>query len=345
MDWTVTELPHLSGCTVEWAEEGSYILSRRNVLLHSTDLNGPFSQIAVIDASVIRAIASRMRLFQRLLRFMATNVVPVGDREYFVTFDKSIGIVRDGRYITLNGLARPCRVLRSACAIDRNGDIYFGEYLANEDRGPMNIYRYKPGNEIVETAFTFSANTIRHIHGVYFDSFTDSLICLTGDAEAECKMLRSYDGFRSMEPIGEGDESWRAVSLLFTNTGIIYGTDAEYRSNEIFEIDRASGRRRSIGNVSGTVFYSKKLGSDLFFATTAENAPSQEENVAAIYHINDERQCREVARFSKDRWHKTLFMLGTIHFPYENKFENKLFFSVVAAKGDNKTFCLSRQEA
>jgi len=343
MKWSVRELPNLKGYTIEWAEAGNYILSRRNVLFHSDNLEPPFSQFAVIDAPSLKSFASHVRLGQRLLRFMVTNAVEIGDREYFVTFDRSVGVVRRGRYFPLNGLARPCRVLRSACAIDQRGDIYFGEYLANEDRGPMRIYRYASGSDAVETVLTFPENSIRHIHGIYFDRYTSSLVCLTGDRKSECKMLRSVDGFNSVETIGEGDETWRAVSMLFTDSSMMYGTDAEYRSNKIFEIDRLTNNRQPIGNVTGTVFYSKQVGTDLFFATTAENAPSQDENVAAIYHIDDTRQCREIARFAKDRWHKALFMLGTIHFPYANEFHDKLYFSVVATESDNRTFCISRQ--
>ena len=72
--------------------------------------------------------------------FHGDKCVPLDNGEIFVTFDKSVGVIRNGRYRELEGLARPCRVLRSACAIDGNGEIYFGEYLANNERGPMRVY-------------------------------------------------------------------------------------------------------------------------------------------------------------------------------------------------------------
>lgn len=338
MNWKVEPVPELRGYTVEWAEDGNFYLSRRNVLYHSQNLKPPFWQITVIDAPFWRQAASNFRLAQRLLRFMVTNLIPLANDDIFVTFDKSVGIVRNGEYRPINGLVRPCRVLRSACAADKSGDIYFGEYLANNERGPMRIYRYTPGSETLQIVYTFPRNSIKHIHGLYTDEFTDSIFCLTGDDDKECKILRFRDGFQTSEVVGEGDETWRAVSILFDKNSLFYGMDAEFRSNHIYQIDRKTSDRKILGEVNGTVFYSKQLGEDLFFTTTAENAPSQIENVAALWRVTSTGECKILAKFEKDRWHKTLFMFGTIHFPSVNKLNNELYFHLVGVNEDNQTY-------
>jgi hypothetical protein len=373
MKWNVSEIPKLKGYCIEWAEQGNYILSKRNRLYHAESLGGPLTFIAEIDAPLYKKFASRFRLGQRLLRFMVTNVIPLRDGGIFVSFDKSVGIVRDGVYRALAGLVRPCRILRSAVAMDANGDLYFGEYLANDERGEIRIYRLRSGADSLEVAYTFPAGEIKHIHGIYFDRITSELYCLTGDAPSECRILKTKDGFRSIETVGSGDESWRAVSMLFEEDAIYYGTDAEFRSNNIYRFERSTGERTDLGSVSGTVFYSKRFGGNLFFATTAENAPSQEENVAAIYVVDPSRvgddnktvagdsvgsdsvagdtvagegvafsKPVEIARFPKDIWHPTLFMFGTIHFPTENLDTDRLYFHIVGAKGDAISFEVQR---
>ncbi|MEO8574208.1 MAG: hypothetical protein ABI481_09590 [Pyrinomonadaceae bacterium] len=342
MTWTVEPVPELHGYTVEWAEVGNYFLSRSNVLYRSRDMNLPFEKVATINAPGWKQLVSNIRPLQRLLRFMVTNVIPLNNGDLFVTFDKSVGIVRNGRFHHLEGLARPCRVLRSACAVDGNGDIYFGEYLANDERGPMRIYKYTPGSNELEVPYFFPAETVKHIHGIYFDKFTDSLVCLTGDDESECQMMRTTDGFKTVNSIGQGDETWRAVSMLFGQDAMFYGMDAEFRSNHIYKLERATNERTSLGEVNGTVFYSKQMGDDLFFATTAENAPSQTENVAAVWHVAPDGTCSEIAKFKKDFWHPTLFMFGTIHFPSANKLQDHLYFSLVGVEEDNQTFRLCR---
>jgi len=342
MNWTIEPVPDLRGYAVEWAEAGNFYLSRRNRLFHSTTLKPPFKQIAAIDAPVWKTAASNFRLAQRVLRFMVTNVVPLANGDLFVTFDKSIGIVRNGKYQPLKGMDRPFRVLRFGCAVDKNGDLFFGEYIPNTERGEMRIFRYTPGADSLEIAHTFPPKSIRHIHGLYFDSFTDSIFCLTGDDDKECCFWQSFDGFETTKIVGEGDETWRAVSVLFDEESFFYGMDAEYRTNHIYKVERGSMERKSLGEVSGTVFYSKRIGEDLFFTTTAENAPSQTENVAALWHVDAPGNLKNLISFKKDRWHPSLFMFGTIHFPYVNKLDDELYFQLVGVEEDNRTFRVKR---
>lgn len=336
--WVVEEVPELKGYTIEWAEPQNFYLSRRNRLFHSTTLKPPFQHIATINAPLWKEVASNFRLAQRLLRFMVTNIIPLKNGDLFVTFDKTVGVIREGKFYHLKSLVRPCRVLRFGCAVDDKGDVYFGEYLANTERGEMHIYKYKIADEAIKIVHTFQPNSIRHIHGLYFDKFTNSIFCLTGDAEKECKILQTFDGFQTMKIVGEGDETWRAVSVLFTSDAFYYGMDAEFRNNHIFRFDRQSAERESLAEVNGTVFYSKQLGDDLFFTTTAENAPSQTENIAALWHIGNDKTCEKMASFKKDVFHPSVFMFGTIHFPFVNRLENELYFHLVAVKKDNRTF-------
>ena len=82
----------------------------------------------------------------------------------------------------------------------------------------------------------------------------------------------------------------------------------------------------------------------MFFATTAENAPSQIENTASLWHVDPHFKCEKLVSFPKDRWHPALFMFGTIHFPYINGLANSLFFNLVGVKGDNRSFCVKKQD-
>jgi hypothetical protein len=343
MNWKVEEVKELKGFAVEYAEENNFILSKKNQLFRAKNLKQPFELIATIDAPSWKNFASHFRLGQRLLRFMVTNILPLPNGDLFVTFDKSVGIIRNGKYQDLKNLVRPCRVIRSACALDENGNVFFGEYLANDERGEMRLYKYTNGEDSLEIAYTFPPNSIKHIHGIYFDDFTKNLFCLTGDAESECQIISSTDEFKTFETVGRGDETWRAVSLLFDKNSFYYGMDAEFRTNFIYQVNRQTLERKQLGEVNGTVFYSKKLGSDLFFTTTAENAPSQVENIAAIFHIEENGNMEKIVSFEKDLWHKTLFGFGTIHFPIVNKLQNELYFQVVGVKGDGKTYKICKK--
>ena len=202
--------------------------------------------------------------------------------------------------------------------IDGVGDLYFGEYVMNDTRREVRMYRYRAGAAALEVAYTFPAGAIRHIHGVYFDTFTGALVCLTGDNHRECRILRTEDGFRTVHTVGEGDETWRAVSVVFDEASMYYGMDAEFRSNHIYRVDRRTFERTSLTEVNGTVYFSKQVGRDLFFTTTAENGSALKAQAAAIWRISPEDGCVEMATFRKGVWHGSLFQFGTVHMPYAN---------------------------
>ena len=85
--WKIEELPDLKGFTIESVDEGNFILSKRNKLYRTRDLQTRPKQIATISAPTWKTNISRIRLAQRLLRFMVTNVVVLSNGDLFVTFD------------------------------------------------------------------------------------------------------------------------------------------------------------------------------------------------------------------------------------------------------------------
>ena len=344
--WVVEEVPALRGLAVEWAEPGRLILSRRNMLLQTEAPDRPQRLLGAFPAPAWKALAARSRKAQRLLRFLFYNVVVLDGRgALFVTFDKQAGVYADGRFTPVSGLDRPCRVLRGACALDVDGSVYFGEYLSNPERGRMRIYRVAAGSRHAEVVHVFAPGCIRHIHGIYRDPHTGALWCVTGDGEKECRMLRTSDGFRTIEEVGGGDETWRCVSLQFTPSHVYYASDAEFRENAIFRLDRATGERAEIGKIDGPVYYTAAVGEDRFFAVTAELCPSQKTREAGLWHADAQDRVERIAAFSKDRLPVSGFLPGTLHFPMGPGLPDELYFHTVGFTGsDGRTYRARRAE-
>ena len=346
--WTVEPVPALRGYTVEWLEPGLTLLSRRNRLYRAAEPTGRRELVGEIPAPLWQRLSTRVRPAQRLLRFMVYNALPLSDDEIFVTFGKRVGVFSGGRFRELPGLRRPCRVLRRGCAVAGDGSVVWGEYIGNEERDSISVYRYEPGGERLETVHRFAAGEIRHVHGVYRDPHTDALWCLAGDLPEECRILRTDSRFSQREIVGQGDESWRAVSLLFTGDAIYYASDAEFRQNHIFRIDRRSGERTRVAEVDGPVYYSHAVGDDLFFATTAELCPSQREPQATLWNVTPAGRVDEVCSFRKDlarrRLTTMLFMPGTLHFPLGPGLGGESWLSGVGLRGlDHRTARLVRR--
>jgi hypothetical protein len=341
--WTARPEPSLDRYAVEWADGDGLILSRRNRLFHRAPGRAP-RPAAQIPAPAWKAAASRLRLVQRLLRFTTQNVLRLPDGSWFVTFDRRIGVVRDGRYRQLEGMRRPFRVLRSACALAADGNVYLGEYYRNPERDDVCVYRYTPGTSRLEEVHRFPAGEVRHIHGIYRDPFTDKLWCLTGDRDDECRFMTTDDGFGHLELVGAGDESWRCVSVQFTERHVYYGTDAEFRPNHLYRLDRATGEREQLGQIDGPVFYSRALGGELFFAVTAELCPSQKGRAATLWHVSDTAGPSKVVAFEKDAWSRRWFGFGFLYLSRGPGDGRGLYLHGVGLTGaDNRTYRIAPQ--
>ncbi|MBI2824170.1 MAG: hypothetical protein HYX69_05740 [Planctomycetia bacterium] len=341
--WTLEELRPLRGYSIEWAEPGELILARRNELFRARQFGPPFESLGRVPAPALKAAASRFRPAQRALRFMFYNVLKLPDGRLFFTFDRLIGVGRDGRYEAISGLARPARVLRGSCALDSHGDVYFGEYVGNPQRHEIHVYRLPHGATKLEIVHTFAAGEVRHVHGIYADPFGGGLWCVTGDRTTECRVMRTMDRFRTIDVVGCGDETWRAVSLLFSPRGIYYGSDAEFIENHLYSIDRVTGERTCLSAIDGPVYYSCAVGDDLFFGVTAELCPSQKDRRGSLWHVRAGAPAARVLSIDKDALPVRYFQAGTWQFPRGPGWGDDLLVHLVALRGDNRTYALRRR--
>lgn len=346
-DWLVTEEPALRGYGIEWVEPGLFLLSRREILYASSDLRPPFRRLGAFPAPAWRRELARLRPAQRALRFTYHNVLRRPDGSYFLSFARSLGLLSASGFAPMAGLVRPCRVLRGGCALAEDGSVFFGEYIANRERDTaIHLYRCPAGSREAQVARRFPPGWTRHIHGVFRDPLDGALWLCCGDVGEECRIIRSRDGFATFETIGQGDESWRAVSLLFTPEALWYATDAEFEQNRIFRVDRESGEREVVGEVDGPVYYSHAVGRDLFFAVSAELCPSQQGRNASLWWVDASGRCRRIASFPKDRLHVRYFQPGVLGFARGPGLEAEFLFTGAALRGaDGRTFRVRRDPA
>lgn len=342
--WVVVPEPLLRGYQVEWEEQGQLLLSRRNRLFQTPAPGSPLTLVGAFPTRRWREHAARLRPLQRLLRFLYYNVLKLPDGRYFASFDKSVGVTGNGRFELIDGLVRPCRILRSGCALAADGSVYFGEYVQNSaHRDEIRIYRYVPATGQLEVVRRFPPGYVRHVHGIYADPYSDFLWCVTGDLEAECHMLRTRDGFETYEVVGEGDESWRSVSLAFTARAIYYATDSEFQKNQVYRLERATGERRALGEIDGPVYVAKAIGEDVFFAVTAELCPSQVGRSATLWHVDEHDNLARCVSFEKDALHVAYFMVGALHLARGPGLGDRFYMHGVALRGaDQQTFVVRR---
>lgn len=314
--WCLEYQPKLDGFVVEWESPDRQLLSKRNHLFELANETDKPTYLGSFPVKKRDALLAQSRLVQRLLRFSYYNVLPLDDGRLFLTFGKRIGVMeRGGEFSFISGLHRKFRVLRQGAAMAADRCVYFAEYFSNPDREAVNVYRYVPTETVVEVVYQFPAGSIRHVHGIYRDPIDDSLWCLTGDSEQECQIIRFSSDFDSPEIIGMGDETWRAVSCQFTEDAIYYAMDAEFRQNYLYRLDRQTGQRTQLAEMDGPVYYSARVGSDLFFGVAAELCPSQTGRAASVWHLDEQNVPTRVIAMQKDFLPLKYFQVGVFCFP------------------------------
>ena len=167
--WTLTEEVALRGFSVEWAEPGRLILARRNELYEAAGPDATPRPLGRLDAGPWRPLLARIRPAQRALRFGFYNLLRLPDGTFFYTFDKGVGIWDGRSFAPLPGLVRPTRVLRGAAALDREGEVWFGEYVgqrgsARDPRLPLPP-RHLPRRDRVHLPAWRGATRARDLRG------------------------------------------------------------------------------------------------------------------------------------------------------------------------------------
>ncbi len=83
------------------------------------------------------------------------------------------------------------------------------------------------------------ADAARHVHAVAVDPYTGHLWVATGDADLHSRLLYSEDNGRSFRLVGMGNQTWRVVSIWFTERYAYWAMDAE-NNQACWRIPRAA---------------------------------------------------------------------------------------------------------
>ena len=257
------------------------------------------------------------RLGRRLLRTDKSSAVPnrAGDG-LVVLYDGAMMFFdfKDRSLRRTGKLANSRNALHCSIAVTEHG-IYVGEYGANPQRRPVPIWRSTDDGRSWQVVHRFPAKSIKHIHGVYHDPYTDRLWVTTGDFAGECLLVSADPTFEDIQVYGDGSQSWRPVSLFFTPDHVIWAMDSPLETCFLQVFDRKTGGITARRSFPGPVWYTKRLTDGIaLLQTTVEIGPGVRSKDAQLFASQDLLDWQFVARFAKDRWPMPWFKLGVIAF-------------------------------
>lgn len=284
------------------------------------------------------AFPSRFALTRRLLRAEITGLysLPNGDR--LAVAKKGLFLQRGGQGNFEKCFAMPRGSKPLNICIAPSGNLYFGEYFQNIEKQAVHIYRSEDNAQTWQIAYTFAAGEINHIHGVFFDKYTNRIWVVTGDRENECIIGYTEDEFKSLHEVFRGNQDYRTCLLFFYTDFIVFATDSQYIQNKIKKFDRQTLQITELQDIQGSAIKGGQVGDVSFLSTTVEPSDVNKDRYAHLWVTKDGLHWEERYKAEKDCW-PSIFQFGTFEFPqYEVEKIDRLYFSGRALKGlDGKT--------
>lgn len=196
-----------------------------------------------------------------------------------------------------------------------NGNLFFGEYFSNQNRSEVHIYGSFDYGETWRKVYTFPENSIRHVHGIYYDPHRKGAWVLTGDIKEECQILFTDDEFESLNTVLKGSQMVRAVSIIPMKEKVIIPTDTPLEKNFIQVFYPDTMRLNAVHQIEGSAFYCSQFDSSLVVSTVVEPSEVNKSKYAKIYISKDGEEWRELYSRHKDCWHLKYFQYSALMLP------------------------------
>lgn len=263
-------------------KDGTLYASKGFEIFSSTDGGESFYSKGRVRVPWYRRVFSRIRPLERLLREGIHSVEFAPDGGMVVIIRKGIAFGEPGSSV-LNPVlkiqrgSRPLNLCRHP-----SGSLYFGEYFSNGKffqnkparassaapikRQPVHIFESQNGRDW-RVVNTFPKNTVRHIHKICYDDTRNCMLVLTGDLGDEAAIWVTYDAFRTLDPLVQGTQRARAVSVLPTPRGLLVPMDSPLEANFINHFDFDSREFRPVFELDGSAYSALRVG-DLLLVTT-----------------------------------------------------------------------------
>jgi len=273
-------------------------------------------------------IRNTPKLLKRLLRINIFKVIHYNNIKILVIKKKILIIHKSGSSFEIP-VKRGSRPLKDGVEVIPPF-LYYGEYWQNPERKP--VYLYQVNLESGEQTIFHEFSNIRHIHFVQQDKFDRNyLIVGTGDLNHESGIYRINIKAKNIEVIGEGSQTYRAVSIIQTKDYLFWGSDDPDGDNFIYRYSKSNSKLNKLHKLEGPAYYSATDKKErMYVATTIED---RKRHRAIIYRSTDNGEnWEQYKEFKKDIWHAKYFGYGLIEFAENQKELEELSYKLTGLK-------------
>ena len=233
---------------------------------------------------------------QLLVQLANKDILLVHDRIYWYSPTQH-GVFAEP--LTSDAVPPLAAPLRGGIAVHaQSQQVYYGEYLNGHQRD-IRVVRVDLASRRVDVCWTFQRSEIKHIHAVQYDRFRNRLWICAGDLDHESNIYYTDDEFTTVHRFAGGDQSWRAIALLFDETGMEWGMDAGKDApadaiNRIYRYEFATGQRRELAVIGNPAYAACEFtdGTAMIQTTFEPGRPQDTPEEAALWFRGQDRQWR-----------------------------------------------------
>lgn len=298
--------------------------------------------------SKIEKLISRSKIVSRLLRVGIRTAVAIDDNKILLSkgnmlyeFDLHNSKLSKGFLLGIG--IRPLIFTSVKNLIGFDNTIFFGEYLSNKNKKPVNIYK-RVGVDKWDIAYTFPQGAINHVHNIISDPYRKCLWIFTGDFDDAAAIWKVTDNFNNVNRVLYNKQNYRACVAFPVKQGLLYATDSPFTENHIY-LMKDDLSLKKILKIDGSSIYGCQCGDKYVFSSTVEADGRNQsllklmfskkigagitDKFVRLYSGNLEKGFEVIYKEKKDCL-PFIFQFGVFRFPYGENKSNKLYFQPVA---------------
>ncbi|MEL6821242.1 MAG: hypothetical protein AAFP70_05755 [Calditrichota bacterium] len=318
---------------IHFAEDDTLISSKHRTVYYTRGKQT--KEIVLPENGALKSFLGFFRLTRRALRLDKCNVFLHG---------KNLVIIRQGRVYFYDDKSdelsetltlRNCRnILHQSMNSSPEGYIYFGEYGTNKERKTVPVYCSKDGGKSWSEIYTFSPGSIKHVHGCYYDKYTDKIWVCTGDFKDENWLLIADKDFQDIKKIGDGQQRYRTCNLIFTADSVHWLMDSQLETSYHITLDRKTEKITVGQKLMGPIWYIKELDNGIYLAASSqEKGEGVLDDNAHIYVSRDLKTWHSIHQFKHDGYPKGYFKFGVVGFADGKQSASNFYMFCEALKG------------
>ena len=312
---------------------------------------GRIEKVIPIPISTKERLLDRSRLATRLLRFGIRSAIAIDNQKVIISignllYELDIDKAQLSKGWNCGDGIRPLLFTEVKGIKGVEDGIYFGGYLGNKDKKPVNIY-HRTGVDQWEVVYTFSQGTINHVHNIVADPYRQCLWIFTGDFDEASAIWKVADNFKMVGRVVCNDQKYRGCVVYALPEGLLYATDAPFADDFIYLMNPETYEVKELVPIDGSCIYGCQWKDKFVFSSTVEGdgrntsrwefffgkkrGAGIKDNYVHMYMGNLKEGFKEIYREKKD-WLPFLFQFGVFKFPAGANKSDILYFQPVATK-------------